>query len=710
MASGQEFPLVTMSHESLAESRHEDNSEFHEEEAPQYEEATPMREEALPPYQRQDTANTTPLRRNYYILVPTAMYTVLVLYSWITICLISHGPLVLDNEPLKYRQYYAARITQSIVSVATLPMLSAVCACAAAVFVQNQRNADSLSVRQVMALADRRWSDPLSYRYFLSLTRTPGALKRFGCSFLYLAMFMHLIGAITYPIQSIFLHVDEKYFDPVDSTLSQGSGGEQDYILTLSQILSSSLYSGASPRKAEAIGTLRRQLELVDAGGYQAQLWGTAGKLTDYNASTDWYAQVPANYNTGSYSQITTRINSSAESGEVPFSEFPANCSSVQDYFYTSLNYTNQYLGDVNIQACYPYNVTLSPWLATDARQDFTEVLYLNITTGYFPQSDIKIVGTYKITMDTTAAFFELPNAYNGGKPGDLLANPKVSCEFDDGCIDLNTTASPLDKRQLDTDSLIDQLYNNYNLLGPLATISIALFGPGSWFDNQQTLFNTDYDNDFSNETGWRDYLDNELQYELLPLLSLASEDEQALYDYGVAASPIYSWLEGFIEVGSNTTLAAAFARASYFANKALIETTDSTAITSYGIRSSTLKSTLMPSISLAGMIVVSVLIGLYMVPFLALALYAGLINTWTRTLDSFVMLRMGAAIGQKDLPMQIGKRMGKIEVLDQLPGVIRDVSGPDDKVRQLALGVGGSRLQSKVRYLAYPGNKPTIW
>ncbi|OKL61784.1 hypothetical protein UA08_02219 [Talaromyces atroroseus] len=716
MASGQEFPLVTMSHERVymasetqSQNQHEQTNTHHEDEVPHYEEAVAAAsirdEEALPPYQHQDTRNTTSLRPNYYILIPMALYTALVVYTWVVICVIARGPRAMQNEDLRYRQYYAARITQSIVSVATLPVISAVCACAAAVFVQNQRDTNSLSLRQVMALADRKWTNPLAYRYFVSLTRTPAALKKFGTSFLYLAMFTHTIGAITYPVQSVFLDVEERFFDGSRSVLNQGAGGDYDMIQTLSEILKPRRWVSADPDKAKAIFTLRNKLQLADAGGFQAQLWGNATRLSQYNSNTDWYAQVPASYDTGGVRQVTPRINSSVESGRVALSEFPTNCSSVSDYFYTSLNYSSARFGSVNIKACLPSNVTLSPWLATDARQDFTEELYLNISTSGRASLYVSDVnGTYRITMNTTAAFFELPNLFNGRKPGDLLANPTVSCGWDYGCINRDdTTPSAIfsDKRDLDQeDSLEDQLYDSYNLLGPLATIAVALFGPGSWFDNQQSLFASEYGGNYENETGWRAYLDRSTRTELLPLYPLIGPNEDKIMDL-LADSPLMDWLETFISGGANSTFAETLTRASYLASKALFETIRSTI--AYGVASSTVESAFMPSISLAGIIVVSALMGLYMIPLLAMALYAGFSESWTHTLDSFVMLRMGAAIGQKDLPLQIGKRTGKIKVLDQLPGVVRDVSGPDDKVRQLALGLGGSRLQSKVRYLAYP-------
>lgn len=50
-----------------------------------------------------------------------------------------------------------------------------------------------------MTLADRRWLD-LSLYHDL-----PRAWRKHGSSLLWLAIALHILGAITYPIQSIFL-------------------------------------------------------------------------------------------------------------------------------------------------------------------------------------------------------------------------------------------------------------------------------------------------------------------------------------------------------------------------------------------------------------------------------------------------------------------------------------------------------------------------
>lgn len=67
-----------------------------------------------------------------------------------------------------------------------------------------------------------------------------------------------------------------------------------------------------------------------------------------------------------------------------------------------------------------PANVTQSPWRPTRNRQDFSEELYLKVSVS-FPIDNIPPDNAYKITLNTTAGYFELPNYMNGGTAGPLL-------------------------------------------------------------------------------------------------------------------------------------------------------------------------------------------------------------------------------------------------------------------------------------------------
>jgi hypothetical protein len=68
-------------------------------------------------------------------------------------------------------------------------------------------------------------------------------------------------------------------------------------------------------------------------------------------------------------------------------------------------------------------------------------------------------------------------------------------------------------------------------------------------------------------------------------------------------------------------------------------------------------------------------------------------------------MLRFGAAIGDKLLPLRVIRSVDQIPVLDEIPGVVRDVSVPDgDEVLPMGtLGLGDGRpLQGQRRYEAF--------
>lgn len=79
-----------------------------------------------------------------------------------------------------------------------------------------------------------------------------------------------------------------------------------------------------------------------------------------------------------------------------------------------------------SVQACMPADESVSPWKSTRLRQDFTEVLYLNISVmGYEWIRDrtgsLASGGIAKITSNTTAGYFELPNYMNGEKAGPII-------------------------------------------------------------------------------------------------------------------------------------------------------------------------------------------------------------------------------------------------------------------------------------------------
>ena len=81
-----------------------------------------------------------------------------------------------------------------------------------------------------------------------------------------------------------------------------------------------------------------------------------------------------------------------------------------------------------------PADLRQSPWRSTRDRQDFSEELYINVTMmGYTILPAIPAGGSlYRLTVNTTAGYFELLNYMNGGVVGPLLAkDPNNLCGAD---------------------------------------------------------------------------------------------------------------------------------------------------------------------------------------------------------------------------------------------------------------------------------------
>lgn len=161
---------------------------------------------------------------------------------------------------------------------------------------------------------------------------------------------------------------------------------------------------------------------------------------------------------------------------------------------------------------------------------------------------------------------------------------------------------------------------------------------------------------------------------------------------------------------GDVGTLANAFTAGAFLANQAWLENNlgeenQRTLTVSYDLG----EDTVVPSISLAGLIVISVLLAVYLVALCAVAVYASRYPRWTSHLDSFAMMRIGAAVGDR-VPLLVGEHVDKIAVLDEIPGWVGDETGADEEVGRLGLGAK-RRLDGIRPYVCYTGdNEPLTW
>ncbi|KAF7155357.1 hypothetical protein CNMCM5623_007428 [Aspergillus felis] len=665
---------------------------------------------------------STTLHRSPYALMPTLLYAALAIYAWAAIVYLSFrpmsakswGPLLRKHysypKPLDYvpneRIYRSAVVIRTLIIVITLPWLSAVCASAAVIYVQYQKTANSLRMRQVTNLADRRWLDIALYKALVS-----GGWKKHGSTFLVLAIVLHLIAGLTYPIQSIFL--ETKTIRVSDS---------MDRVATIADLPFLRSSDTAASLVGNDILTARRALRDANSINAQPFLWqNTSGiqlhTLNDILSLNDsFYAQLPTGFNTGVLRQFAPRVNSTATYESITASQFPSNCDSVPGSFYSK--YYSEYMGYARteswgITACMPANVTKSPWQKTRDRQDFSETLYLNFTSTQRYSSDTPIDGKlYRITVNTTAGYFELPNYINEGLPGPLLEKDPISlcgadCRYQTYDTHMSThrirrdnitTVDTLDAASWDPISAVNK--------GPLLTTALAMFGPGSFLDTfaaKLSAISASFTT--ANFTG-------DVCLDVPPLLNLILHEPYGLprqyclhapvwfrYEGSNADSLIQLWLGYFLKGEDRFPLV--FTAAAFLSNKQMLESEPG----QWWIHQDLGVEMDIPTISLAGIIVGSVMMALYIIPLVGLSFYADCYARWTSRLDSFTMLRFGAAIGDKLLPLRVARTPDQIAVLDEIPGVVRDVSIPDgDEVLPMGtLGLGDGRpLQWHRRYEAF--------
>lgn len=121
-------------------------------------------------------ARTAKLKCSYFALLIYFVYTILVLFSVITPCILSTRPFGAKSYGYNFekgeygiyftsklnmalvrseRIYKAAMVIETINAVLAIPVASAICARAAAVYSQQQKH--SLTVRQAMELSNRDW-------------------------------------------------------------------------------------------------------------------------------------------------------------------------------------------------------------------------------------------------------------------------------------------------------------------------------------------------------------------------------------------------------------------------------------------------------------------------------------------------------------------------------------------------------------------------
>ncbi|RHZ46411.1 uncharacterized protein CDV56_100990 [Aspergillus thermomutatus] len=665
---------------------------------------------------------SVPLKHSVYIVFLTLLYGAAALYAWVIICILTYHPIgangyghgelnrilsgphlgattvpeYLDALFAKSERYLrAARIVQSLVSVLTIPLTSAVCSQAAVVYIQQKRGDKRPTLRQSMALADKGWTDLVLLKNLVF-----GGWNKYGSSLLLFALFLHLLGAAISPVQQIFLSFKtiKRLGYPVSLTqitdftdLFPDRGPDIGLDATkLRATLASTVNTVVQPRLwSSSNGTVS-----LDDQSYQTYLaLQTKSQNTLANISTitdPFWAELPTSTNTGLLRQFAPRVNSTAIWENNSAAILPEDCNSLSDAFYLRYEYGQ------DDEAPFQYSVEIY----------LSEELYfkMNFSGGGGMLDYVPRAGTYwrKLTLHTTTGYFELPNYANGQIPGPFIEE------------------SPFDKsprnltpRDLDNNTAWTTLNATLNVInagnkGPLLYIAMALFGEGSFADVQHTALAA-YANSGIKYDGCIGIIpfiplldDPHSSFKVSPgnpcLTGSATGDREYNNDVMHAIVAKYFFLfSGDPTYGpTSERVQNAFASAAFLANDMFM--TNNYHEQSISISYDMGADVQIPHISRVGIIFVTVLLGLDLACLLALSLYSAWIPRWTGTLDSFAMLRIGACISEK-VPLLAARHVQRIEILDETPGWMGNAS--DGKIGELCLG-GKGPLEKTRRYRSY--------
>ncbi|KAJ7152393.1 hypothetical protein C8R46DRAFT_1007027 [Mycena filopes] len=647
-----------------------------------------------------------------------AIYLPTLIVPWVLIC-------VLDVRPLNARSYYdqsgsippsglltiyivvgLVRVLNSISGVLVVPVVGTIIAQAAVVFAQRRRAKQQLNLVQLFALADRGWG---SFSILWNARRT-GA----SSTFLTAAAWMTIISSLQQPIQSALVSFEGIL---VMSCLDLPAIGR-----------CSSDFSVVAAYDAEpgAISVLSHNLVVADVASslvaaadldQQPNLW-----VDDPYARVDkdidafvtlpergmffWYtpdgphakdryfvSALPNGTTTGVLRQHAIRMNSSASCEAIPHSSFPASCGGARP---VEAAFSNEF---IDVRACVPGEVGPSPWTLSRNRQDITEEVYIDVAMS----KDLLTFSAHNFTTHCTAGstrgFFELGNYFNGFAYGPLIAEwpaPDVlEREFND-YLRMYEGTRPTVEDPPSEDILLSQVSSvvdpfgtsRFNASGPLLTVASALFGNSSFLNILDPHANLT-----SAQTLALLCKHGNIPF-ALPLYTAASPDfmdfcfsSTIAYDSASSAdtdSAIAQILATWFFNRFNSTLSAAYTldMGMFYANRALLTkaVTIAQVFSERPIYTSPGLELVKPRKTLAGTIIVSVLIAMQLVGLALLVRYIYTVPTWTTALDAVAVARIGREVPEGAMPPlgPVGEEdMGRMREVDALVGV-RDGSAGD--------------------------------
>ncbi|KAH6633766.1 hypothetical protein C7974DRAFT_309920 [Boeremia exigua] len=428
---------------------------------------------------------------------------------------------------------------------------------------------------------------------------------------------------------------------------------------------------------------------------------------------TFFVASLRTNSTTGVLREHLMRFNSSVQCEEIDKSSFPSPCPG-ENPFVARLQKTK----DTDIRVCVPGSVGTFPWRLSRNRQDITEELYLDLWDGDLSTREDasfkNVSATVRCEAKTTRGYFEMGNALNEDTYGPLLDQwpgpERMQTEFNDYVKtepykgkgftpSENDTWAGEEARHTSTLSLSD----SWKTSGPLASSAMAMFGNTSWLHNMvrygaNTTFEDRNDQD---KVEW-DLLCAGMPYGRLfgtwsegfpsPATSCKGIDNTIVSGQKPSRMKvlqiIHEWIEGFAPARRDDELTNAVSLLQislYVSNRALLTFYSPNSSgggsriyppSGRAIYTAPGQAVQKPAVSVAAVVVLSLLIGFQLIGLAFLACYIYRVPTWTGALDARAMARIGACIRQGDVLPPIGavtQRDRDVLKVDGLVGIGHD-------------------------------------
>ena len=378
-----------------------------------------------------------PLRYRKRSLWILAFYLPILVIPWVVTC-------VMMVRPLSSRSYYqnrsgmsrpdlsdllaALRVTgvfEKIQAVLAIPIVSGLLAEAAVVYSQRRGPSQKLSVRQLLALADRPWADAASY-FKSSSDMGSHLIMASGLFILLIAATPAIQGLLVqYEAISVMSCADTPFTGCNPDAFPEvvGFDAEPSDIQNMPMAL--------------AVHRVQDKLRSVSPEDVQLHLWPEGINDADQPARSMflWYtytsgasyfvSALPNGTTTGVLREHAMRMNSSSACVNAPRSAYPQTCSGNRPF---TTSFTAADVIEISICALGDYGS--SPWSRSRDRQDISEELWIDVylpgplydqlpgmTADYGEQGNF----TLHSTANTSRGYFELGNEQNGNTHGPLL-------------------------------------------------------------------------------------------------------------------------------------------------------------------------------------------------------------------------------------------------------------------------------------------------